>query len=99
MYILSRVQFFATLNPARFLCPWTSPGKNTGVGCRFLLQYILYIIYIYMYIVLHMYWYIHRIISRSAIVGLTCNTFVISIGFANFILMGFVLLYPITCVV
>ena len=24
--------------PARFLCPWDSPGKNTGVGCHFLLQ-------------------------------------------------------------
>ena len=24
--------------PTRFLCPWNSPGKNTGVGCRFLLQ-------------------------------------------------------------
>ena len=23
--------------PARFLCPWNSPGKNTGVGGRFLL--------------------------------------------------------------
>ena len=23
---------------ARFLCPWNSPGKNTGVGCHFLLQ-------------------------------------------------------------
>ena len=23
---------------ARPLCPWNSPGKNTGVGCRFLLQ-------------------------------------------------------------
>ena len=22
----------------RFLCPWNSPGKNTGVGCQFLLQ-------------------------------------------------------------
>ena len=22
----------------RPLCPWDSPGKNTGVGCRFLLQ-------------------------------------------------------------
>ena len=21
-----------------FLCPWNSPGKNTGVGCLFLLQ-------------------------------------------------------------
>ena len=24
--------------PARLLCPQDSPGKNTGVGCRFLLQ-------------------------------------------------------------
>ena len=26
------------LYPARHLCPWDSPGKNTGVGCHFLLQ-------------------------------------------------------------
>ena len=25
------------LQPARFLCPWDFPGKNTGVGCHFLL--------------------------------------------------------------
>ena len=24
--------------PARLLCPWDSPGKNTGVGCHPLLQ-------------------------------------------------------------
>ena len=24
--------------PTRLLCPWDSPGKNTGVGCPFLLQ-------------------------------------------------------------
>ena len=24
--------------PARLLCPWDSPGKNTGVGCHFLFQ-------------------------------------------------------------
>ena len=24
--------------PTRLLCPWDSPGKNTGVGCHFLLQ-------------------------------------------------------------
>ena len=24
--------------PNRLLCPWDSPGKNTGVGCRFFLQ-------------------------------------------------------------
>ena len=30
----SRVRLFAT----RLLRPWDSPGKNTGVGCHFLLQ-------------------------------------------------------------
>ena len=25
------------LQPTRLLCPWDSPGKNTGVGCHFLL--------------------------------------------------------------
>ena len=24
--------------PTRLLCPWDSPGKNTGIGCHFLLQ-------------------------------------------------------------
>ena len=27
--------------PTRLLCPWDSPGKNTGVGCHFLLHPIL----------------------------------------------------------
>ena len=29
------------LYPAMLLCPWDSPGKNTGVGCHALLQGIL----------------------------------------------------------
>ena len=37
------LQSCPTLRPhrrqtTRLLCPWDSPGKNTGVGCRFLLQ-------------------------------------------------------------
>ena len=39
----SHVWLFATLLmivPARLLCPWGSPGKNTGVGCYVLLQRI-----------------------------------------------------------
>ena len=28
------------LYPARLLCPWDFPGKDTGVGCHFLLQEI-----------------------------------------------------------
>ena len=28
------------LLPTRLLCPWDSPGKNTGVGCHALLQRI-----------------------------------------------------------
>ena len=31
------------LYPIRLLCPWNSPGKNTGVGCHFLLQGIFLI--------------------------------------------------------
>ena len=36
----SRVRLFTTpwTPPARLLCPWDSPGKNTGVGCHALLQ-------------------------------------------------------------
>ena len=26
------------LQPTRLLCPWNFPGKNTGLGCHFLLQ-------------------------------------------------------------
>ena len=26
------------LQPARLLCPWDFPGKNTGVSCHFLLR-------------------------------------------------------------
>ena len=38
------VQLFKTPwteEPARLLGPWDFPGKNTGVGCYFLLQGIL----------------------------------------------------------
>ena len=37
---LSRVYFFwpCGLEPAGLLCPWDSPGKNTAVGCHFLLK-------------------------------------------------------------
>ena len=29
--------------PTRILCPWYSPGNNTGVGCHFLLQYFSHV--------------------------------------------------------
>ena len=29
-----------TMQPTRLPGPWDSPGKNTGVGCYFLLQYM-----------------------------------------------------------
>ena len=40
MCVLSRVRLSATPRPQppRLLCPWDSPGKNTGVGCHFLLH-------------------------------------------------------------
>ena len=36
------------LQPARLLCPWDSPGKNTGVGCHFLLQTFFLISTVYL---------------------------------------------------
>ena len=38
---LSHVQLLQLhgLQPTGLLCPWNSPGKNTGVGCHFLLHY------------------------------------------------------------
>ena len=39
--MLGHVLFFVTLpwtEPAKLLSPWDFPGKNTGVGCLFLLQ-------------------------------------------------------------
>ena len=40
MKALSRVRLFLNheWEPARLLSPWDSPGKNTGVGCHFLLH-------------------------------------------------------------
>ena len=41
--VLRRVRLFDPhgLQPPRLHCPWNFPGKNTGVGCHFLLQGIL----------------------------------------------------------
>ena len=39
--VTSAVSDFATLwtvAQLQFLCPWDSPGKNSGVGCHFFLQ-------------------------------------------------------------
>ena len=38
--VLSHVRQFATpwTEPTKLLCPWDFPGKNTRVGCHFLLQ-------------------------------------------------------------
>ena len=36
--LLSCIWFFHELQPARLLCTWNFPSKNTGVGCHFLLQ-------------------------------------------------------------
>ena len=39
---LSHIHLFVTYEqqPARIPCPWGFSGKNTGVGCHFLLQEI-----------------------------------------------------------
>ena len=43
MKSLSHVQLFVTpwmTQPTRLLCPWNFLGKNTGVGCHFLMQWL-----------------------------------------------------------
>ena len=35
--ILIYIPTLVWFSPARLLCTWDSPGKNTGVGCHFLL--------------------------------------------------------------
>ena len=37
LWVMSN-SFVHGLYPSRLLCPWDFPGKNTGVGCYFLLQ-------------------------------------------------------------
>ena len=36
--VMSNAWWPRGLQPTRLLCPWISPGKNTGVGCHALLQ-------------------------------------------------------------
>ena len=36
--LMKRMPFMEPIQPARLLCPWDSPGKNTGEGCHFFLQ-------------------------------------------------------------
>ena len=38
--MLQSCQTLCRQQPTRLLCPWDSPGKNTGVGCHFLLQHM-----------------------------------------------------------
>ena len=38
LLLLSCFSCFRLCNPTRLPRPWDSPGKNTGVGCHFLLQ-------------------------------------------------------------
>ena len=40
VHVLSHIWFFCDPrdSPTRLLCPWEFPGKNTGVGCHFLLR-------------------------------------------------------------
>ena len=40
LFLFTKVSFLtkSIIERARRLCPWDVPGKNTGVGCHFLLQ-------------------------------------------------------------
>ena len=56
------------LQPTRLLCPWDFPGKNTGMGCHFLLQGIFptqgsnqYLLYL-----LHCRWILYLLSHRGS---------------------------------
>ena len=51
----SLVQLLATPWAARLLYPWDFPGKNTGVGCHFLIQgiFLTQVLNLYLLCVLH----------------------------------------------
>ena len=38
MVVMIRLLWPHGMSPARLLCPWDFPGKNSGVGCHFLFQ-------------------------------------------------------------
>ena len=40
--VMSESQQSHGLQPTRLVCPWDSPGKNTGADCHFLLQGIFF---------------------------------------------------------
>ena len=47
--------------PTRLLCPWDSPGKNTGVGCHFLLQGIFLTQGLNLHLLHLLYWQAHSL--------------------------------------
>ena len=53
------------LKPARLLCPWDSPGKNTGVGCHFFLQGI-FLTQGWSLCLLHCRWVLYHWATREA---------------------------------
>ena len=43
-------------SPSRCLCSWDSPGKNTGMGCCFLLQWIFLTLGLYPWLLCLLHW-------------------------------------------
>ena len=60
--------------PTRLPRPWDSPGKNTGVGCQFLLQ-DCYFFYDWMYLFIY-----HYTVGPCWLSILTPNVFLININ-------------------
>ena len=48
------------LQPARLLCPWNFPGKDTGVSCHFLLQGIFLTLGSNLHLVCLLHWQVDR---------------------------------------
>ena len=64
------------LEPTSLLCPWNSPGRNTGVGCHSLLQYICVYIYMHVYMCVYIYTYIYIHIYTHVYIHIYTYTYI-----------------------
>jgi len=81
--------------PTRLLCPWDSPGKNTGVGCHFLLHITAEITEILNFVIIVILVFIIFNAYYAILKKMHC---ILLIGFRNYINVKMLCIYPsVTC--
>ena len=70
------LQWPHALEPARLLCPWDFPGKNTGVGCQyFLLQEIFRTQGLNLHLLCLLYWHYFPVLPPGKPVSFTITSY------------------------